>query len=238
MSTKARQLLCFLLFLHHAGAAAVTVYVTDQLQVGLHADKTVDSPIVTLVPVGTALELVKTEEDLSFVREPGGTGGWIDNSYLSDTTAELRQEAVRDRIQSLEAELAEGGAGSAAEVEALRGQNAQLAAGLETERARADELQRQLAELRQRTGPEGSDKSLYLKIDQLNEDNNRLENQLAAMLETRTSPPAGQSSTDAGSFFNLRSTLVVLAVSLLIGAAIGVYVMDYLSRRRHGGFRV
>lgn len=238
MSTKARHILCFLLFLQHAGAAAVTVYVTDQLQVGLHADKTVDSPIITLVPIGTALELVKTEEELSFVREPSGTGGWIDNSYLSDTTADLRLEEARARIQSLETELAGDGARSGAEGEALRGRNAQLTAELESERYRAGELQRQLAELRQRTGPEGTDKSLYLKIDQLSRENSHLENQLAALLETRTAHPAGETNAGASSFFNLRSTLAVLVVSLLLGAAIGVYVMDYLSRRRHGGFRV
>ena len=63
--------------------AADTVYITDQFKIGLHEDKDPDSPIVQIVATGTRLEIIKQEQESSFVREPQGASGWIDNTYLS-----------------------------------------------------------------------------------------------------------------------------------------------------------
>ena len=87
------------MLLASASVSGQTVYVTDQLQIGLHADKVTDSPILKIVPTGTALEVVKVEENMSFVNGPGGISGWIDNSYL------ITNEPGGNRLPEAEAKI-------------------------------------------------------------------------------------------------------------------------------------
>src|SRR5690606_33087389 len=106
---------CALLFLALAAAAHAQtaqnqkVYVTRDFKAGLHEEKSVDSPITTLVSSGAALEVIKREDSLTFVRTPDGATGWIDNSYLVNEpptdAAELKR--MRERADALERRLNE-----------------------------------------------------------------------------------------------------------------------------------
>jgi SH3 domain protein len=234
-----------------AGAQAPeTVFVTRDFKAGLHEDKTVDSPISALVPAGTALQVVKREGGVSFVRAPDGTAGWIDNSYLSADppadSSELQQ--ARERIQELETALSnvrgqmadletrlEAGPDTddAFRYQALKKQNAELDQKLKAERLRAGDLQVQVAELRKRVGVDGQNAPLLEQLQQLEAENRRLQ----VALEGR--PAAEQDSPESTARMPALRTLAIwLAIALITGLAGGIYLMDYLNRRRHGGFRV
>jgi len=219
--------IAFLLVLLAGNAGAATVYVTSQLQFGLHADKSIGSAVIKLVPTGTPLELIKTEDSFSYVRTEDGTGGWIDNSYL---TQEVPVAAGFTEISPSQPASAEN-----------TGDESSLEQQLKSERVRTGELQVQIAELRKRLGQDGSNDSLYAKIDQLAVEKKQLEVQLAQILEGNG--PIGTVSrpvTDSGGggLYNLRNVLIALSVALVAGMIAGLYLMDFLYRRRHGGFRI
>jgi len=95
---------CVLLISLPLFVCAETVYIDDKIKIGLHQDKDIDSPIIKLLPGGTALEVVKRDTPLTQVKEPGGTSGWIDNRYLVDAApgrAQLLQ--LQEKAGKLEA---------------------------------------------------------------------------------------------------------------------------------------
>jgi SH3 domain protein len=204
---------------------AETVYVTNQLQLGLHADKSETSPITALVNSGTALELIKTEDKLSYVRTAEGKDGWVDTSYLIKTDPGNTSPSVAVPLNS------DGAAGT--EVASLEQQ-------LKSERVKTGELQVQIAELRKRLGQDGSNDSLYEKIDQLAVEKKQLEIQLAQLLEGsgQLLPVPDAEITEPGGLYNPRNAIIALVVALIAGVIAGLYLMDFLYRRRHGGFRV
>jgi SH3 domain protein len=245
---------CALLLVCAAAAAQTPekVYVTRDFKAGLHEEKSVDSAITTLVSSGVALEVVKRENPLSFVRTADGVTGWIDNSYLvaapPTDDAELKQ--ARERADALERRAAElqkqiadletrpaGGGGPADSnlYETLRKQNADLEQTLKEERLRAGELQVQVSELRKRIGMNSDNASLYDRIGELETENKQLQVSLAG-----AAAADGGASNAAGSGVRMgfRSIAAWLALVLVAGFGGGIYLMDYLNRRRHGGFRV
>lgn len=239
---------------------AEPVYITDELRAGLHEEKTLDSPIVKTVPSGTQLELIKREAKLSFVRDTDGATGWIDNSYLKQQSpANAQMQPLKDKNAVLEKQLAEttqkleqinaklsdqANAGQAATaLEALKKQHASLQQQFKSERLKVGELQVQLAELRKRIGQDNSNASLYEQLAQLQRDKKNLQVQLAGALDNDqlSSPVATSNLVPDQQYQNMsgwRDLLTYLAIAATIGLAAGIYLMDYLNRRRHGGFRV
>lgn len=222
---------------------AGTMYVTREFKTGLHEERSIDSAITALIAAGTALEIVKREEPLSFVRTPDGATGWIDNSYLvaeaPSAGAELKQE--RERADALERRVAElqqqapaadsAASGGGEMADALRKQNAELEQSLKQERLRAGELQVQVSELRKRIGINSDNASLYDRIDELQSENKRLQVALSG------AGAAGGTETGGGAPA-ARSLLAWFVLVLIAGFGGGIFLMDWRNRRRHGGFRV
>jgi uncharacterized protein YgiM (DUF1202 family) len=241
-TTKTLSLL--FVILASATCPAESVYVTDQLQIGLHADKTLSSPIVKIVSSGTPLELIKTEDELSFVREPDGTGGWIDNSYISPTSsanvllrdAQIRIKTLEESLATLQRNPSDLGLINPAltndEVNLLQQQ-------LQEERFRSSDLQTQLEGLGRQMGQMENVDSLYEKIEQLSVNNNQLKSELTNLIEN-TPPVRMQTNTSnpSSDWINAKNILISISVLLVIGILIGIYIMDFINRRRHGGFRV
>ncbi len=74
-----------------------TAYVTDKLQLGLHAaEDTSDAPMKNLVS-GTALEILERNRFYARVRTPDGREGWVKAGYLTD------EKPAAARILELEA---------------------------------------------------------------------------------------------------------------------------------------
>ena len=237
-----------LVILAPAAAGAASVYITDKLNVGLHEDKTLDSPIVVVLPSGTELQLVKKEDNLSFVNSKDGVSGWIDNSYLmTDPPASARlktlaaqNSALEKQLQSLQA----GGQGQAAngtQLAALTSKNAELQQQLKSERVKTGEMQVSITELKKRLGSDNDTDTLYKEIDALKASNKDLQVKLSnAMANNATevagTAPATTANRAAGLGWKRLGLIMVLL--LIIGLSLGIYLMDYLNRRRHGGFRI
>lgn len=239
-----------------AGAAGQSVYITDQIRAGLHEEKQLDSPIIKTVPTGTALEIIKRDEKASFVREPGGATGWIDNSYLVGEDPGTPPEVeAQNRIAQLEEELADTRrevrtlkaqapreAQPAADVQELRDRNKELQARLNEEKLKVGELQVQIAELRKRLGMDNEKESLYREIEQLNQKIKQLEIQLAQARDVPEDVKKQQALAARGNSGlggdNWQRLLIYLGFALIVGLVLGVYLMDAINRRRHGGFRV
>ena len=225
-------------------ATAETQYVTDQLKVGLHTNKSVNSPIIKIITTGTPLEIIKVENNVSFVKEPVGASGWIDNSYLVKQGLPATTKNAEARIKALEESLSkakqQNPAGVNATLTQLQNENTDLEQQYKSEKVRTGELQVELLELQKRRGDGGSNDSLYEKIDQLSRQNKQLEVQLAQILEGSGLEDWEITLDDLieDEPFNWRNLLIFLSIALMAGMVLGIYLMDVINRRRHGGFRV
>jgi SH3 domain protein len=238
------------------------VYITDQLKAGLHEDKSLDSPIVKVVATGTRLDIVKREEQLSFVRDNSGTSGWINNQYLiaraPDTTdlkalqtraddLEKRLAEFKDKNLALETELKSQGKVLPKETlayTALKTSHAELQQQFNAEKLKVGQLQIEITELRNRVGQDSNADNLYKKIKSLEEDRKKLEIQLANTLD-KYEPQSGAAFQNTGSFARdggfspgTRNMIIYLLITLVLGILGGAYLMDLINRRRHGGFRI
>lgn len=255
MYKKIYYLLCTGIFLAlPLNSTAETTFVTDKLKAGIHQDKTTDSVIIKVIPTGTALEIVKREGDLTQIRDPEGTTGWISNQFLSDTppatslvtqaeeranNLENELETARTKIKELEAgNPTSATTGTSEDMSRLQKENEQLKQNNKTVQLKVGELQATLAELRNKMSQVTSDAAMAEKIEQLNKEKSTLEKQLAEAqsanpdVENISNPKTGSNPV---SFTNI---LIAFCITLIIGMGLGAYVLDLANRRRHGGFRI
>ncbi|MEX2515721.1 MAG: TIGR04211 family SH3 domain-containing protein [Gammaproteobacteria bacterium] len=190
--------ICLLLGLP-LSAHAETVFVIDQVEAGLYQGKTADSPILKLLPTGTALDVLQRDGERVQVRDPEGARGWIDNRYLMPTkpTRQLLNESEAARL----------------------------------------ELQRELEQL-QASSNGGNAVRLNDEIAALKQALASAREQAAAEPDTKTTATRAVPDTMAGVILHKRTLWLLLASLLLLGIGIGAWCIDYLNRRRHGGFRV
>ena len=199
------------LLLAGAGPArAETLFVTDTLSIGLHLEADIDSPITGLVPGGTALTVLARNGELAEVRAANGPSGWIDGRYLvAEKPARARARELEIETQRLRAELASLRSANSSPAPASPDDNGQLAARLNAQRLKAAELTARLTELK---------------------------NRLVAT-EQRAATAAGPGDLTAG-LANWKTPAIVGLVMLIIGMLGGACLLDWLNRRRHGGFRL
>lgn len=225
--TKYRYITLCVLTLFVSTGQAETNYVTDELRVGLHRDMTTDSPIVTIVPSGTALDVLTRQGELVKVREPEGKEGWVHQRYLLDTPPDnTRMLELQKRNTALEKQMQE-------QTPVSTDNNKQLEQLLKSERLKVGELQAQLAEVKARLGNDTKAESTE-ELERLRQANNELVSQLAmAGVDT---PQISKSYIITAS--NWKLIAVSLGCLFILGVASGAFLLDYLNRRRHGGFRV
>ncbi|MEQ8662505.1 MAG: hypothetical protein RLW62_16950, partial [Gammaproteobacteria bacterium] len=237
-------------------AGAETMYVIDQLLVGIHAEKNLDSAIVKVLPTGTVLDVLERDGELARVSGPEGVEGWVDAAYLSaKKPAALRLAELEAEKVALEARLAaaatDGAAAPAAtppdselaeQVAALTRENTELKGKLSDERLRAGQLQTEVAALRDELRESASPPDA--RIVELERARDTLRNELekaedaVAELSARSSLQA----TSAMVPLVLReyATLILIGLGLVVALSFGggIFLVDFLNRRRHGGFRV
>ena len=227
------------LLMQSLNANAQTVYVDDRLQVGLHSEPTLTSPITELLSSGTELQLVERAGALARVRTSAGVEGWVDGSFISSV------QPARARVQAMEAELA--GAQAAL---------ADLQAKLVVLEQRPEQVASERAADQSATLPSEALREMQL----LAQENQRLKQQLAeleAVLRmeqerTATASPSGEQANNSelpvaalgidGEFVSVQRLkywqLILLASVLLLAFSLGGWLVDWGIRRRHGGFRV
>ena len=242
INSSTRYLLFVFLISFILPASAETLYVIDSLNIGLHQERSVDSPITKLVPSGTELTVIERADDLILVKEPEGIQGWINVKYV------VAQKPGRARLAVLENENNK----LLKEIEILKtksqtaintgstaatGSQKQLEQQLNSERLKAGELQAELTDLKARIADlDDSDKFLS-KIEKLKQENKQL---IAQMQSSGIDVKDTDLSVNNGTFgfANRKQLITTCIIVLIIGVAAGAYLLDFLNRRRHGGFRV
>ena len=225
-------ILCLLTTIVHAE----TVYVIDELNIGLHEDRTIDSPIIKLVPSGTSLSVIERENDLIHVQEAGGTKGWINSKYVvvekpgksRITELEKSNEALKQEIAQLKTKTTPSN-GSEAQKE--------LEQQLNSERLKAGDLEAQLAALKTNVADIDNSGKLLADIETLKQENRHLISQLESSgIEVEAnSASLSESYTTIG---GMKQIIVTLLIVFAIGIAGGIFILDFYNRRRHGGFLV
>lgn len=173
---------------------AETVYVDDNIMIGIHQGQSLDSPTIELIPTGTPLNIISRDNELAQIETADGVTGWVENKYL---TADLPARVG---------------------VDALRAENDRLQSALEQAgQSRTDEIN-----------------ALYEKIAQLENANKAL------LAPAQTPAGSGDNGLLDGLDImqNWRSIAICLLIVLGVGVALGVALLDYINRRRHGGFRI
>ena len=257
-----------------AAGAAETVYITDKLLVGVHADKTVDSPILKVFPTGTTFEVLKRDGDFAQVKGPDGITGWVDANYITtDQPAaavvqmlESKNHDLEESVKAAEAKAADldaklkaapaaGGAGKPsadAQADKLRKDNDDLQKALNAEHGKTADLQLQINKLKSQPPPAG-DAGDKTALNLLQQENEELKQALKSA-RTQASEPAETSAGNAAAataspLARVMAPLlalvgspkvwgIILLVLLLASFGGGVYLTDYLARKRHGGFRL
>ena len=111
------SLACLLLVCTTSFADAETLYITDQLSIGLHSGPAPSAPVIQLLASATTLTVLQRKAQLTRVRTVDGEEGWVDQAYLQVTkpSAVLRTQ-LESTNEALSAELS----GLHSEVERLK----------------------------------------------------------------------------------------------------------------------
>lgn len=226
---KIRIISICILCLLASSLQAESVYVIDELKIGLHESPTISSPIVKLVPSGTELTVIERSDDLVKVEEPEGSQGWINSKYIVNT------KPGKAQVNELEKEIELLKSNTIMTDEASDSQN-ELAQQLKSERLKSGGLQAELADLKAKIANIDNTDQYLADIDQLKQENEQLRSQMESSgidVEAETGP-----ANNAVSLYGWKQILTTLIVILIIGMAIGAFILDHLNRRRHGGFRI
>ena len=238
-------LLFFLLPLIPVTIQAETVYITDSLLVGLHEEKSIDSPILKVLPTGTTLEVIERDDDFIHVRDPKGVSGWISNSYLisnnPDKNEIMDEGAAQSKIRELEAELQniklqqakpdQETIINADEIAKLKNENKTLKQKIKSDKLKSGELQANLAELRNQISQAGDNNKLSSELQLLAEKNAGLEDEIKQLQKGSNTEVSGPNNS------KLSNLIIGSGIALLAGLLFGIFIMDWLQRRRHGGLR-
>lgn len=252
-----RPALLALILLAPVTVRAEVAYVSDGVNLGVHQEAALSSTIITLLPAGTALEILERKNGLVKIRLGNGTQGWVDSRYLSKNVSPAQT------ANALEAELTQ----TASELAKARELAAELEYQLNREKERAKIMEADLLKARERLEEKSSNNNAagavasadaQRKLRKVNEENQRLKervDELAEELEAavdeaeENSTVAARRNSSSGNDASLwaRYTAVtqwelweimLLFFGLLLAFALGGYVVDWEVRRRHGGFRV
>jgi len=137
--------LTVLLALAPLAAVAETVYVTDNLRLGLYETPDTSGRPFRMLESGQAMDVLSRDRNYANVRMPDATEGWVKAAYLvDDKPARLIVAELTAERDSLVAELAETRQSFAAPAEtiaALRNDAEQFDAQLADAHARVEELE-------------------------------------------------------------------------------------------------
>ena len=222
------HLLICIIWLPSAIVLAEIAYVTDEVNIGLHKEPTNESPIIKLVPSGTELNIIEREKDLIHVEEPEGVRGWINTQNVLNNKPgktkinelEITNKELHEKIETLEKKSTK----SISQEE--------LEQKLNSERLKVGELQVELTNIKSRAGNTQTSDKLLADIEQLKSANKQLIDQFeSASINHENSPSNIKPQKEPLSFF-------IFLIIFIFGIVGGILILDYINRRRHGGFRV
>ena len=222
------HLLIWIIWMPSAIVLAEVAYVTDEVNIGLHKEPTNESPIIKLVPSGTELNIIERENDLIHVEEPEGVRGWINTQNALNNKPgktkinelEITNKKLHEKIETLEKKSTE-----------LISQG-ELEKKLNSERLKVGELQVELTNIKSRAGNIQTSDKLLTDIEQLKNANKQLIDQLeSAGINRKNSLGSIKPENESSSFS-------IFLIIFIFGIVSGLFILDYINRRRHGGFRI
>jgi len=129
-----------------------TVYVTDNLRLGLYEAEDTSGRPTRMLESGQAMEILSRDRNYANVRLPDASEGWVKSAYLVDDkpakliVAELTAE--RDALQTELQEVNQAFAEPAATIEELKNDALSFASQLAASNARANALEEENASIR------------------------------------------------------------------------------------------
>lgn len=245
---------------------AHAAFITDQLEVDIHAQAQGAGIKLGSIQAGDSVQVIASDGEYARVRTASNITGWIEAKYLSDETPTITLlKNAQAKIRALEIELhgareqqASDQAISAVELEKLRKEAKEtgwMRAELKKTRARVKQLENSLQDNSQ------TSQDAAQQLSELRRQNSELEQRLGAVLLVNgqhdsqlidSTPAADAEISDENGFLHRLAALtkqggpllklewflgsIVLAV--IIGFVIGFSWLDKRIRRRHGGFRL
>ena len=229
MSNKLFYILVCLFWLTPIKINAEVTYVTDEVKIGLHKEPSNESPIIKLVPSGTKLNVIERENDLIHVEEPEGVRGWVNSqNVLNNKPGKTKVIELETINQELEKKI-----GSLTKESKKSISQEELEKKLNSERLKVGELQVELTNIKSKAGNIESNKKLLADIQQLKNANKQLIGQLES---SGISNEVGEKNIPHEN--HISSSPLSLIIIFVIGIIGGILILDYINRRRHGGFRV
>jgi SH3 domain protein len=240
-----RRLSLLIVMLGVVGAAqAEPAYITSDISVAVHAQMFEQGPVIQTLHSGAAVEVLNRDGSYARVRLPSNLVGWIESRYLtSNTPNSLEVTALETRLSAVSAELAEARAQLAtrptgasdkqlanlqSELDKSKAANAKLQDQEQKARAKIKQLESAAATRKEQAGNSLDEaETLRLKVSDL-------ETRLGAALLIENESAA----RPAGTGLHPGWLIVAMVLSLVAGAAGGMYWLDRRLRRRHGGFRI
>ena len=138
-----RLVIGFLLLLPFV-AAAETVYITDNLRLGLHQAEDTSDRAFRMLESGQELEIISRNRNYASVQLPDGTRGYVKAAYLVDEKpAKLivaETAAERDALAAELEEAKQAFAAPAATIQGLKDESASLAQNLATAQSEIEAL--------------------------------------------------------------------------------------------------
>ena len=207
---------------------AEVAYVTDKIKIGLHQEASNESPIIKLVPSGTKLNIIERENDLIYAEEPEGVRGWVNSQNILNSkpgrTKVIELETVNKELEKKILTLQNESEKSIS--------NEELEKKLNTERLKVGELQVELTNIKSKAGNIESNEKLLADINHLKNANKQLINQLES--SGIVSDENGNQISSKNSSVKFMSFMIIF----IFGVIGGILILDFINRRRHGGFRV
>ena len=244
-----------------------TRYVTDRILLGIHAEADASSALIKSVPSGTELEVISSVVGFVEIRLEDGTEGWVSSGFIMEETPSTRKydvlahqyEQTTQELDKLKVEYAKknrelqirrdqisnanttirdlkkrkGGGATVVDPETEN----KLTASLK----KIEELNSKILKLKEKPKKivNVDQKQIIYELKEVKEQNDVMQQRIdvaLAHLNGDRIPTAEELESIRPQFPTWYWTL--LSIILLLGIIIGYFIMDYRSRRRHGGFRV
>jgi len=229
-------------------ALSETAYIVDQLLVGLHQKKDINSPIIKVLSTGTEVDIISREGDFAEIREIAeGKIGWVDASYLMlDQPAKILLAGLQEKIKRLESQR---GVQASQEIQTrnkeekkeLNKQIEDLKQNLSSEKLKAGELEAKISQQEKKLAQIEASGDVN-QIADLETKNRKLQSQLEAALQDESgqiiltnNQPATLRLLDS---LKEKPLQVLLGLLALAAFFFGRRWEDKKNRQRHGGFRV
>ncbi len=229
-------------------AMSETAYIVDQLLVGLHQEKNIDSPIIKVLSTGTEVDIISREGDFAEIREIAeGKIGWVDASYLMlDQPAKVLLAGLQEKIKTLESQQ---GVQASQEIQnqndektkELNKQIEDLKQSLSSEKLKAGELEAKISQQDKKLAQiEANGDENQIAV--LEKQNTELQSQLDTVRQENTDQVT--QTNNQPPFMQLMGSLKEKPVQIILGVlALAAFLFgrrweDRKIRRRHGGFRV